>query len=120
MSPARQRRRLARAHKILYVEDNPANALLMRHVMKQLPELELVVAVTGREGLEQARLLSPVVILLDINLPDIDGFEVLSLLKSDMATQSIPVIALTANAMPREVKRGAKPASTATSPSRSG
>jgi signal transduction histidine kinase/ActR/RegA family two-component response regulator len=92
--------------KILYIEDNPANALLMRHIVKELNEVELVVAVTGREGIETARSLLPALILLDINLPDIDGFEVLTILKNDSATTPIPVIALTANAMPREVKRG--------------
>jgi signal transduction histidine kinase/CheY-like chemotaxis protein len=92
--------------KILYVEDNPANALLMRHIVKELSDVEMIVAVTGREGLEMARTIAPALILLDINLPDIDGFEVLSALKSHPGTQSIPVIALTANAMPREVNRG--------------
>jgi signal transduction histidine kinase/ActR/RegA family two-component response regulator len=92
--------------KILYIEDNPANALLMRHIIKELNEVDLVIAVTGHEGIETARSLLPALILLDINLPDIDGFEVLTILKSDSATMAIPVIALTANAMPREVKRG--------------
>jgi signal transduction histidine kinase/ActR/RegA family two-component response regulator len=92
--------------KILYVEDNPANALLMRHIVKELSDVELVIAVTGREGVEMARSLAPALILLDINLPDIDGFEVLTILKGNENTQAIPVIALTANAMPREVKRG--------------
>jgi signal transduction histidine kinase/ActR/RegA family two-component response regulator len=92
--------------KLLYIEDNPANALLMQHIVKGLSDLELVVAVTGREGIETARSILPALILLDINLPDIDGFEVLTLLKNDNATAAIPVIALTANAMPREIKRG--------------
>ena len=91
---------------VLYIEDNPANILLMRHVIKEVDGVDLVVATHPSEGIDLARRMKPVLILLDINLPEMDGFEVLRILKSEDDTASIPVFALTANAMPREVERG--------------
>jgi signal transduction histidine kinase/AmiR/NasT family two-component response regulator len=91
---------------ILYVEDNPSNVLLMRHIVKRMEGVNLLVAASSRDGIELARAVRPAVILLDINLPDMDGFEVLRFLKSNSKTSGIPVCALTANAMPREVERG--------------
>jgi signal transduction histidine kinase/ActR/RegA family two-component response regulator len=91
---------------VLYIEDNPANILLMRHVIKEVDGVDLVVATHPSEGIELARRMQPALILLDINLPEMDGFEVLRILKSDDETAHIPVFALTANAMPREVERG--------------
>jgi signal transduction histidine kinase/ActR/RegA family two-component response regulator len=91
---------------VLYIEDNPANILLMRHIIKEVDGVDLVVSTTPSEGLELARRMNPVLVLLDINLPEMDGFEVLRLLRADDKTAHIPVFALTANAMPREVERG--------------
>ena len=91
---------------MLYVEDNPSNVLLMRHIVKEIDGLELLVATNPRDGIELARAVLPSVILLDINLPEIDGFEVLRILQAHPETAKIPVFALTANAMPREVERG--------------
>jgi CheY-like chemotaxis protein len=91
---------------MLYVEDNPSNVLLMRHIVSEIDGLELVVATNAEDGISLARSLSPDVIVLDINLPGMDGFEVLRVLKSEVATEASPVLALSANAMPREVARG--------------
>ena len=91
---------------VLYVEDNPANVLLMRHIMKEMSDIELVVATTPREGVELARGLRPGLILLDINLPDMDGYEVLRTLRADSHTADIPVFAVTSNALPKELERG--------------
>jgi CheY-like chemotaxis protein len=91
---------------VLYVEDNPANVLLMRHIMKEMGDIELVVATTPREGVELARGLRPGLILLDINLPDMDGYEVLRTLRADAYTADIPVFAVTSNALPKELERG--------------
>jgi signal transduction histidine kinase/ActR/RegA family two-component response regulator len=91
---------------LLYVEDNPSNVLLMRHIINEIDGLELVVATTAVDGVSLARSINPDVIVLDINLPEMDGFEVLRILKTDFATDEIPVLALSANAMPREVARG--------------
>jgi CheY-like chemotaxis protein len=91
---------------VLYIEDNPANVLLMRHIMKEMNGIELVAATTPREGIELARGLRPALILLDINLPEMDGFDVLKALRSDEHTSEIPVFAVTANALPKELERG--------------
>jgi signal transduction histidine kinase/DNA-binding NarL/FixJ family response regulator len=91
---------------VLYIEDNPASVLLMRHIMKEMIDIELVVATTPREGIELARGLRPGLILLDINLPEMDGFEVLKVLRNDDHTADIPVIAVTANALPKDLERG--------------
>lgn len=91
---------------VLYVEDNPASVLLMRHIMKEIADVELVVATGAREGLELARGLKPGLILLDLNLPEMDGFEVLKALRSEDGTRDIPVFAVTANALPRDLERG--------------
>lgn len=90
---------------VLYIEDNAANITLMRHVMSALgPSLH--VAETGRRGVALARDLRPDVILLDIHLPDVDGFEVKGRLTDDALTRDLPVVALTAGSGPAEARRG--------------
>jgi CheY-like chemotaxis protein len=88
---------------ILYVEDNPGNLKLVQEMMMYRPDLCLLTATDGHQGVRLARQHQPEVILMDINLPDIDGIEALKLLRNDALTKDIPVIALTANAMPRDV-----------------
>ena len=90
---------------VLYVEDNPANVALMRHAAGGLG-LTLHAAATGAEGLELARALRPDVILLDIGLPDMDGYAVKARPDADPATRDVPVIALTAATSPRDLRRG--------------
>ncbi len=92
--------------RILYVEDNPSNIRLMKEVFSRYPQLQLSIAEEPLGGIFKARTECPDVIILDINLPRLDGFEVLSVLKSDPATNAIPVIALSANAMPHDIARG--------------
>jgi signal transduction histidine kinase/DNA-binding NarL/FixJ family response regulator len=91
---------------VLYIEDSPASVLLMRHIMKEMADVELVVATGAREGLELARGLKPGLILLDINLPEMDGYEVLKALRADDHTADVPVFAVTANALPKDLERG--------------
>ena len=91
---------------VLYVEDNPANLKLVQEIISFRPELNLLTAPDGQLGLELARAHLPDLVLMDINLPGIGGMEVLRLLRADVRTAHIPVIALTANAMPRDVERG--------------
>ncbi len=91
---------------VLYIEDHPASVLLMRHIMKEMADVALVVATSGREGIELARGLKPGLILVDINLPEMDGFEVLKALRSDEHVADTPVFAVTANALPKELERG--------------
>jgi two-component system, cell cycle response regulator DivK len=83
---------------ILVVEDNALNLELVRDVLTTAG-LKVVEARTAQEGLAAAAELRPALILLDIRLPGMDGFAVLARLKADPATRSIPVVALTAQAM---------------------
>lgn len=91
---------------MLYVEDNPANIQLMRDLIDSLGGFRLLVAADPGSGLQLARTHLPDIIILDINLPGMDGFEVLARLRADPATAGIPALALSANALPREVERG--------------
>jgi len=91
---------------LLYVEDNPANLTLVEHLIARRSDLKLLTAINGHLGVQLARELKPDVILMDINLPGISGFEALRLLQEDDATANIPVIALSANAMPRDIEKG--------------
>jgi CheY-like chemotaxis protein len=91
---------------LLYVEDNPANLKLVQEIISFRPDLTLLSAPDGHLGIELARVHHPDIILMDINLPGVNGIDALKLLKQDPATSHIPVIALTANAMPRDVEKG--------------
>ncbi|MHB1025053.1 MAG: hybrid sensor histidine kinase/response regulator [Desulfobacteria bacterium] len=96
----------AQPHTLLYVEDNPANLKLVEQIIARHPDIRLLTAVNGSGGVEIACASLPDVILTDINLPDINGYEVLRILRSDPATAHIPVIAISANAMPPDIDRG--------------
>jgi len=91
---------------LLYVEDNPANLMLVEDLLSRRPGIRLLTATTGDSGVEMARVLLPDVILMDINLPGISGLEALRILSRDPTTAHIPVIALSANAMPSDIKKG--------------
>ena len=91
---------------VLYVEDNPANLLLVTRLLARRPDLHLLSATDGRSGVELARATRPTMILMDINLPGISGVTALKLLAADPATAHIPVVALSANAMPRDIAKG--------------
>ena len=95
-----------RLHTLLYVEDNPANLKLVEQIIARQPDMRLLTAVNANLGIEIARDHQPEVILMDINLPGINGFEALKILRSDPATAHIPVIAVSANAMPPDIKKG--------------
>ncbi len=91
---------------VLYVEDNPANLKLVEEIISFRPDLKLISAPDGHLGLELARAHQPDIILMDINLPGLNGMDAVKLLANDPRTAHIPVIALTANAMPRDVEKG--------------
>ena len=93
-------------HTLLYVEDNPANLMLVERLIARRDDLRLMSAVNGTLGIELARIHQPRVILMDINLPGISGIKALKSLRDDPATAHIPVVALSANAMPRDIARG--------------
>jgi signal transduction histidine kinase/ActR/RegA family two-component response regulator len=97
-----------RRYTLLYVEDNPANLELTERIIARHPRIRLLTAVNGNRGIEIARVSRPEVILMDINLPDISGYEALKILRSDPATAHIPVIAISANAMPHDIERSLK------------
>jgi PAS domain S-box-containing protein len=84
---------------LLYVEDNPANLKLIEQIIARSPDIGLLTARDGLEGVELARVKQPDVILMDINLPGISGIEALKILREDPATAHIPVVALSAHAM---------------------
>jgi PAS domain S-box-containing protein len=98
----------AQLHPLLYVEDNPANLKLVEQIIARHPDFCLLTAVNGNLGVQLARDNRPEVILMDINLPGMSGFEALQILRSDPATAHIPVIAVSANAMPLDIARGLK------------
>jgi PAS domain S-box-containing protein len=91
---------------LLYVEDNPANLKLIEQLMGRRPDIHLLSARDGNTGIQLARTNQPAVILMDINLPGISGIEALKILREDPTTARIPVIALSANAMPRDIEKG--------------
>jgi PAS domain S-box-containing protein len=91
---------------LLYVEDNPANLKLVEQLIARRPDMRLLSAKDGNTGIELARAHQPEVILMDINLPGISGIEALKILREDPATAHIPVVALSANAMPRDIEKG--------------
>ena len=95
-----------RLNTLLYVEDNSANLELVEQIIARHPHLRLLTAVNGTLGLERARKQQPEVILMDINLPGINGLEALNQLRSDPSTAHIPVIAISANAMARDIRKG--------------
>ncbi len=95
-------------HTLVCIEDNPANLMLVERLLARRPDIRLLTARDGLRGIEIARSAQPHVILMDINLPGISGLEALRRLAEDPATAHIPVIALSANAMPRDIERGMK------------
>ncbi len=88
---------------LLYIEDNSSNRELMSNVLAIRPQWNLTHATTGKEGLERARAHPPTAILLDLHLPDIDGMDILHLLKSAPGTSHIPVAMLSADANPSQI-----------------
>ncbi|TAN64662.1 MAG: PAS domain S-box protein [Methylobacter sp.] len=91
---------------LLYVEDNAANLMLVEQIIEDLPDLRMLSAGNGYHGIALARAHLPNVILMDINLPGISGIEAMNILRKDPGTRYIPVIALSANAMLRDIEKG--------------
>jgi CheY-like chemotaxis protein/anti-sigma regulatory factor (Ser/Thr protein kinase) len=92
----------APAGTVLYVEDNPSNVELVRRALARLPGTTLITTAYGGDAIELARAQRPGVILLDLDLPDVGGAEVLRRLTEDARTGDLPVVVVTANANPRE------------------
>lgn len=81
---------------VLYVEDHPVNVQLMQALFAQMPSLELTIAVNGEEGYHAAVKRPPALLLLDLNLPDCHGTDLLARLRTQPALSSVPAIAVTA------------------------
>ena len=93
---------------VLYIEDNPANLRLVEQVLSSIPHIYMWSAPEPLLGLELANENIPDLILLDINLPGMDGYQVLDKLRKQDSTKNIPVIAISANAMPKDIEKGKK------------
>jgi len=94
-------------HTILYIEDNEMNRNVVSNLVDEISNLEMFYAVNAQDGLVLAERLKPHLILMDINLPDMDGFMALERLRSNPETASIPVITISANAMPEMIEKAA-------------
>ena len=90
---------------VLYVEDNPINAMLLREVLKSRPHIELHVAVDGASGIEMARELQPDLLLLDMQLPDMSGLDVRGALREHAATRELPCMALTGSVLDADIAK---------------
>ena len=93
------------AFTVLYIEDNLSNLELIQHLLSRRPEIKLLSAMQGRLGLDLAREHRPDLILLDVHLPDIPGAEMVRLLREDRKTRDIPVVAVSADALPTQIQR---------------
>jgi CheY-like chemotaxis protein/anti-sigma regulatory factor (Ser/Thr protein kinase) len=90
---------------IVYIEDNPVNVLIVEELVARCPGLVIESTIDGTRGVQRTRELAPDLVLVDMQLPDFDGHEVLRRLRADPATAHIPCIALSANAMPEDIER---------------
>jgi len=93
-------------HQILYIEDNPANVRLLEFLIERHKNLQLLTATNAEDGIEMAFADPPDLILMDIGLPGMDGFQALKVLRDDARTATLPVMAVSANAMRHDVERG--------------
>jgi len=103
--PGPQRTAPARDGCLLYIEDNAVNVMLVEELVRSFTGLSIVSEVNGLAGVARAQSLLPDLILVDMQLPDIDGFEVLRQLRADPRTAAIRCVALSANAMPEDIAR---------------
>jgi CheY-like chemotaxis protein len=96
---------VANRRKVLHIEDNLSNVKLVERILAQRADVEVVAAMHGRLGLELAHEHHPVLILLDLHLPDMHGDQVLQRLRDDPITASIPVVMVSADATPGQIQR---------------
>jgi CheY-like chemotaxis protein/PAS domain-containing protein len=95
----------AAAHRLLYIEDNPVNALIVKELLSRRSDFQLHIAVDGASGVQQALRLKPDLILIDMQLPDMDGLQVLHRLRAEPTLAHIVCIALSANVVPEDIQR---------------
>lgn len=92
--------------KVLYIENNPSNLKLVREHLERHKHITMITARTAEQGLELAETRSPDLILMDIGLPGIDGYQALEILQTVETTRNIPVVAISANALPIDIEKG--------------
>jgi CheY-like chemotaxis protein len=90
---------------VLYIEDDPVNFTLVERILEFRPSLKLMHARSGGDGVELAQTYHPKLILLDLNLPDMHGSEVLRRLQTEPQTATVPVVVLSADATPSQIER---------------
>ncbi len=95
-------------HTLLYMESNPANLMLVEDLIARRPDLRLLTAVDTHTGIHLARKAQPNIILMDMNLPGMNGMDTFRILAEDPLTAHIPVIAVSANAIPGDIEKGLK------------
>lgn len=95
-----------RNYSVIYIEDNAANMKLVEALFRKHPQIQFLKANNGLDGLEIINRTLPDLVLLDLNLPKMDGFEVLDNMKRNEETKHIPVVAISANARTKDVARG--------------
>ncbi len=91
---------------VLYIEDDIANRQLVQFIFSRRDDLQLIEAETGSSGIQLAIQQHPGLILLDLNLPDLDGYEILKQLQSVSSTSHIPVIAVSGSSSPADISKG--------------
>lgn len=92
--------------KILYIEDDIANLQLVEFIFQTRDDIELDTAKTGREGIEAAKSILPNIILLDISLPDLSGYQVLENIRAESTTAHIPVVAVSGDSAVEDIQKG--------------
>jgi CheY-like chemotaxis protein len=90
---------------VLYIEDNAVNSLLVEQLLARWPDVRFIRAMDGASGMQMARTLQPDLVLMDLQLPDLDGVELLERLRADSALRDTPMIVLSASAMPEDIAR---------------
>jgi CheY-like chemotaxis protein len=95
----------ARKRTILYIEDNSSNLTLIEQILAEQPDIQLISAMQGRLGLDLARQHTPDLILLDLHLPDMPGWEVLAELQRNQTTRHLPVVVISADATSGQIKK---------------
>jgi CheY-like chemotaxis protein len=89
---------------LLYIEDNESNLHLVRRIFRDRDDITLITASRGMEGVEMAKVQQPVLILLDLHLPDMPGLDVLATLRAEPSTAAIPVVAVSADATTAQIE----------------
>ena len=98
----------AKKHTVLYVDDNAANLLLVQRIMRLRADIDLSCAMNGKGGLSMVKELRPDLVLLDLQMPDLPGDQILQALKSDAATREIPVVMVSGDVNPAHHKKAAE------------